>query len=482
MLNTQLSKWQPPTKPYQLVSYVAVAIVLLTWVVYGLFFNHRPNDLQQVLERGELIMLTRNSSSTYFEGVEGPAGLDYELMRGFAEYLGVALNVKVLSDIKELLPALTNKQGDLVAAGVTITPLRQQQFRFGPSYQKTTPTVINKRAIRSPKQFADMTDGVIGIGAGSSYVGYLQQQKQLIPELEWIELDNAGIEDLLQMVSVGELKYTIIDSTDLVLNQPFFPHVQAAFEFPQTEQLAWVFRAGNDDSLTHKARVYFHHLDQSGVMDDLRSKYTTLDKNYNVVDTITFQERVRDRLPRLRGLFELAARNNQMDWRLLAAVGYQESHWNPDAVSPTGVRGIMMLTLSTASDLNIDDRADPAQSIDGGTRYLQSIIANLPDRIEEPDRTWFALASYNVGYGHLEDARVLTQRHGDNPDKWEDVRQYLPMLSNQTHYQTLKHGYARGSTAVRYVDNIRVYFDILTWMDTRNHPLVTWHPDLQAET
>ncbi len=467
---------------YSRLAIAAFALLLVSAGGIWLLSEEAPDSLQRVLQRGELQMLTRNSTSTYYEGVEGPAGLDYELAQGFAEYLGVDLKIQVMNDVNELLPALTEHKGDLVAAGITITADRQQYFRFGPSYQLTIPTVVSKRGTPTPESFQDLAGGLIGISAGSSYIEQLQQELELAPELKWLELDRAGVEDLLQMVSVGELGYTIIDSTDLVLNQPFFPHTEAAFQFPQSDQLAWVFPGNDDDSLVQKVRSYFYQLEQTGTLNEIRAKYTTSNTNYNLVDTITFQSRIRDRLPVLRGLFELAANNNAMDWRLLASVGYQESHWNPDAVSPTGVRGIMMLTQSTAKDLNIDDRADPAQSIDGGTRYLNSIIANLPERIQEPDRTWLALAAYNIGYGHLEDARVLTQRQGGNPDEWNDVRERLPLLTRQAHYQNLKHGYARGNTAVRYVDNIRAYYDILTWMDTRNHPLVSWSPDDHAET
>lgn len=473
---------QRPLSFYIRLSITALATLLLVAGIRWSIFNTGPSDLERVLQRGELIMLTRNSSSTYFENVDGPAGLDYELVLGFADYLGVGLQVKVLNDVKELLPALRDDEGDLVAAGITITPQRQRDFRFSPSYQQTVPKVVYRRGDRKPRSIADLADGELGISAGSSYIDKLEAQRQQIPELDWLELDRAGIEDLLQMVSSGELDYTIIDSTDLILNQPFFPNAEAAFDFSSQDQLAWLFRGTDDDSLAQQARAYFHQLEQSGALAELQTKYTTPDNDYNVVNTIVFQERIRDRLPGLRALFELAANNNEMDWRLLAAVGYQESHWDPAAVSPTGVRGIMMLTLSTASDLDISDREDPAQSIDGGTRYLRSIIQSLPDRITEPDRTWMALAAYNIGYGHLEDARVLTQRMGGNPDSWADVREHLPLLTRQAHYETLKYGYARGSVAVRYVDNIRAYYDILTWMDTRNHPLVSWSPDTQTET
>jgi membrane-bound lytic murein transglycosylase F len=146
-----------------------------------------------------------------------------------------------------------------------------------------------------------------------------------------------------------------------------------------------------------------------------------------------------------------------MDWHLLAAVAYQESHWNPKAKSPTGVRGLMMLTLSTAKEMNVENRLDAAQSLKGGAAYLLKLKARLPQRILDPDRTLFALAAYNVGFGHLEDARVLTVRAGKNPDHWEDVRAHLPLLSKKEFYSTVKYGYARGGEPVLYVDNIQYY-------------------------
>ena len=154
-----------------------------------------------------------------------------------------------------------------------------------------------------------------------------------------------------------------------------------------------------------------------------------------------------------------------MDWRFLAAVSYQESLWNSKAVSPTGVKGLMMLTNNTALQLKIKNRRDPVKSVHGGTKYYLSMHKKIPARIGEPDRTWFALAAYNVGFGHLEDARILAQRAGLNPDLWSDVKKYLPLLSKKKWYEQTKHGYARGREPVTYVQNIRNYYDVLVWLD-----------------
>ncbi len=132
-----------------------------------------------------------------------------------------------------------------------------------------------------------------------------------------------------------------------------------------------------------------------------------------------------------------------------------------------------MLTQQTARQLGIDDRRDPVQSISGGARYFLDLYARLPGRIRDPDRIWFALGAYNLGMGHLEDARVLTQRQGGNPDNWAEVEQRLDFLSQERYYKDLRYGYARGFEARKFVDNIQRYYDTLMWMDTRSHPLLT---------
>jgi membrane-bound lytic murein transglycosylase F len=188
---------------------------------------------------------------------------------------------------------------------------------------------------------------------------------------------------------------------------------------------------------------------------------------------------MRERLPEFRPLFEQASERTGLDWRLLAAVSYQESHWNPRAVSPTGVRGLMMLTNRTARQLGIEDRNDPRQSVSGGARYLRSMIERLPERIEHPDRLWLALAAYNIGLGHLEDARVLTERQGGDPDRWADVRGRLPLLTQKKYFSQTRFGYARGYEAANYVENIRTFYEILVWMDSRDHPLMTMGGDTE---
>src|SRR3989338_7795186 len=180
-----------------------------------------------------------------------------------------------------------------------------------------------------------------------------------------------------------------------------------------------------------------------------------------MADAASFISRRNTVLPRYRHLFEEAARLTGEDWQLLAALAYQESQWDPLATSSTNVRGMMMLTEDTADRMKVKNRLDARESVIAGAKYLVLLKEQMPDRIPEPDRTWLALAAYNQGYGHLEDARILTKRAGLNPDSWADVKKWMPLLTQPDYYGTLKHGYARGGEAVILVESIRGYYDML---------------------
>ena len=175
----------------------------------------------------------------------------------------------------------------------------------------------------------------------------------------------------------------------------------------------------------------------------------------------TFLRHIETRLPYYREEFQQAEKKFGIPWILLAAMAYQESKWNHKAISPTGVRGIMMLTRSTASDLGIHNRLDPSTSISGGARYLSYLQKRIPDEIRMPDRMFVALAAYNVGIGHINDARMLAERLGKNPAQWDDLKSVLPLLAHKEYYEDLPHRYARGWEPVQYVKRIRAYRNIL---------------------
>ncbi|MDA9687475.1 transglycosylase SLT domain-containing protein, partial [bacterium] len=240
----------------------------------------------------------------------------------------------------------------------------------------------------------------------------------------------------------------------------------------------------SDDSLLNAANAFIDSYISSGKLAYLEQQLFAYIENFSVGDSQRLGQLVARRLPKYEQMFRATAQRFDMDWALLAAVAYQESHWNPKARSPTGVRGLMMLTMDTAREMNVSNRLDAGQSLEGGAAYLVKLKARLPKRIAEPDRTLFSLAAYNVGFGHLEDARVLTSRSGKNPDLWVDVRAHLPLLSKKQFYSTVKYGYARGNEPVLYVDNIQYYRTYLQLHSLSQHNFEPPpdSPDLDTDT
>ncbi|MBI3778633.1 MAG: membrane-bound lytic murein transglycosylase MltF [Gammaproteobacteria bacterium] len=422
------------------------------------------NKLDKVKSAGELVVLTRVSPTTYYETPEGPAGFEYDLVKSFASYLGVKPRFVVAEKFNDILPRLIKGDADLAAAGITVTEARSKLVRFGPPYQEIRQQVIYRLGTDRPAGAEQLVGRQIEVQAGTSYAERLNELKQQYPDLKWTEVDKET-EELLQIVWEGLLEISVADSNIVAINRQYFPELQVAFNLQKPESLAWAFPPGEDQSL-HNATVKFLEKSRaSGQLTQLIDRYYGPASRSNFVNLSVFKVRMRSRLAQYQLLFEKTGKQYNIDWRLLAALGYQESYWDPQAVSPTGVRGMMMLTEETADQLQIADRFDAAQSIDGGARYLQSLIERMPPGVTEPDRTWMALAAYNIGTGHLEDARIITQKQGRDPNKWSDVKNYLPLLADAEWYTKTKNGYARGLEPVIFVNSVRTYYDVLVQSD-----------------
>jgi peptidoglycan lytic transglycosylase F len=450
---------------------VLLILLLLPALFSCSLFGH--DKLQSVKSAGELVVLTRTSPTTYYDTPEGPAGFEYDLVKSFADYLGVKPRFIVADKFNDIIPRLVNGDADMAAAGITVTEARSKQVMFGPPYQQIRQQVVYRLGTQWPASAKDLIGRQIEVQRGTSYVDRLNELKREYPDLKWIETDKET-EELLQLVWEGLLEISIADSNIVAVNRQYFPELQVAFSFPQPESLAWAFHQGEDKSLYKAAVKFLEKSRESGELAQLIDRYYGPASHSNFINLSVFKVRVRSRLPQYQLMYEKAGERYNLDWRLLAAVGYQESYWDPTATSPTGVRGLMMLTQETADQLGISDRLDATQSIDGGARYLQSLIERMPAGVTEPDRTWMALAAYNTGINHLEDARIITQKQGHDPDKWNDVKNYLPRLADKAWYSKTKYGYARGLEPVIFVNSVRTYYDVLVKLDeeekARNKP------------
>ena len=423
-----------------------------------------PSMLDQVIQLGELRVVTRDTPTSYFVGPDGPAGPEYDLVRGFAEELGVTLNIETVESVSEILPHVNEGKAHMAAAGLSMTDSRREYLSFGHPYNSVDMHLIYKLGSGKPRSIEEVIGRHTEVVASSSHSDMMESLSMAYPELEWSENADVEVVELLEKVALGELDFTIADSTEFNIQRHFYPDLRIALDLEVADPIAWAFRKDDGDSLLARADDYLIGAKRTGFVAQVNDRYFGHTAKFDYVGTRAFIRHFESRLPRYRDLFETAADNAGLDWRLVAAIGYQESHWRSHAVSPTGVRGIMMLTKATAAYLDIEDRMDPASSIFGGARFFARQIERIPDSVDEPDRTWMALAAYNVGFNHIKDARQIVEWQGGDPDTWLDLSQALPLLAKQRWYSRVPYGYARGWEPVLYVNNIRNYFNIIKWL------------------
>jgi membrane-bound lytic murein transglycosylase F len=421
-------------------------------------------QLEKIQAAGELHVKTIYGPANYYIEGNKPAGLEYELLKQFSDYLGVELIVHPYHSLESMLEAKTTKAKPfaLSAAGLTRTKKRLAEYRMGPSYYDVKQLLIYRKGSLRPRNLQQVVDPIYVVKS-SSHEEYVQKLQRDYPELNITYKTLPDEEILFKNLEDGNIKLVMADDTSLSQHQYYYPHLNEAFELEKELDVVWLMDKNDDDSLATAVLAFFTLQEISGKMELLQEKYFGHIDTFDFVDTRYFLRRIDSQLPKYEALFRQHA--GQLDWRLLAAVSYQESHWDPNARSPTGVRGMMMLTWPTAREFGVTSRIDPQQSVRAGSAYLAKLINRLPDTIAEHEKPWFALAAYNIGYSHLIDARKITEKLGGNQNSWTEVKAIIPLLQQRKWYKYTRFGYARGNEAVKYVSNIRKYYDSLRWFD-----------------
>ncbi|MAT92216.1 MAG: membrane-bound lytic murein transglycosylase MltF [Halioglobus sp.] len=442
----------------------ALCLAALACLLAGCAENDSLSDIQA---RGELVVVSRNGPTTYYLGRNGPAGFEYALAEQLASELEVKLKMEPAFSLRALFSHLRRREADIAAAGLTLTGKRAAAFPHSIPYDKVRTQVVYRAGRFRPRSTADLPGMSIVTLAGSSHADSLATLRDsALPQLTWREIRGADTMELLEQVREGDAQLALIDSGEFAVQQSLFPRLRVAFDLSDEEDVVWYLPPERDNTrLLVRINAMIDRLRADGTLARLREQHFGHTAGISRIDSHTFTRAMHRALPPWRPLIKRVANEYQMDWQLLAAIAYQESHWDPKAASPTGVRGMMMLTLPTARELGVVNRLDVAQSLRGGARYYKNMKRRLPADIHEPDRTWMALAAYNIGMGHLEDARVLTEHQGGDPHLWREVMERLPLLQKSAYYKSLRYGYARGSEAVTYVQNIRHYYSILQWQE-----------------
>lgn len=439
-------------------------LVIALLSVFYIFFHiiaepAGKGTLEDIKEKGKITVIMTNNANVYYSYRDEYMGFEYDLVKKFAEFLGVKLEV-ITPGWDEMFQALNSGEGDMIAAGVTITKPREKLADFSEGYLEVQQQIIIHKNNNSIDKIKDLNGKKIHIRSQTSYEQRLKELKNNGLNIDIVFHENMPTEELIRMVAEKEIEVTVADSNIAKLNQRYYPDIRIAFPISEPQQLGWAVR-NNSDKLREKINEFFHQIEKNGTFSQIYERYYRNVSIFDYVDIKRFHRRLKTRLPKYKDIIKKAAEKHGFDWRLIAAMVYQESHFNPYARSYTGVRGLMQVTQRTAREMGINNRMKPAQSVKAGVGYLAKIYHRF-DEIKDPEtKMLFALASYNVGYGHVRDAQDICRKKGWDPEKWSSLKKALPLLRERKYYKNTTYGYARGTEPVRYVRRIMTYYDII---------------------
>ncbi len=420
--------------------------------------------LEVVQQSGVLKVASVYGRTTCYTGPGGLVGYECELAQGIAKSVGASAEVMFVQTPADAVQAVIDGRADLAAAALTPNIMQRDLLRFSRAVDRSAPQLVFRMGSLRPKTGAELS-GRLLVSEGAGHASRMAMLSALAPGLKAESTNAYDAEDLLFQVASGELDYTIASSSLVTINARYYPQLRTAFDVGEPEDVVLAFKDESDSSLFDATQAYLGQIGGKELAR-LHDRYYGHMEELDYFSAVQVANHMRSRLPRYRAMFEASGARHGIDWRLLAAIGYQESHWDPAAASYTGVRGLMMLTNDTALRYKVGNREDPAQSIEGGARVLADLFKAIPPEVPEPDRTWMALAGYNQGLGHLLDARQLTTARGGDSTHWMDLRDSYPLLSRPRWAKNARYGFARGREAVDFVANIRAYLDLITMLSS----------------
>ncbi|MFZ2267567.1 MAG: membrane-bound lytic murein transglycosylase MltF [Azonexus sp.] len=426
------------------------------WLSHNLPF---PTPAQHAL-----VVLTTNGPLTYGIDDNGTAnGLEHDLIEAFAQELGVEVKYQVVKP-EELAEQLDD--GDYHLAAGWFSPDEETPYQATPPIFLTRDVLAQNDASLPLSDKSQLAGQTVHAMSGSRQAATLRRLASEVPDLKVVEVDNGDILHLLEALGNGKQEYVVMDSSLEDLATQFVPTLSTTLELSEEKPIVWLLGRHPNVELAARLRSFIERIQLDGTLARLEDRYIGHVRRLEQADVIKFMGEIETTLPRLRKHFQAAEAITGLDWRLLASVAYHESHWDPNATSYTNVRGIMMLTEETADRLGVGNRLDPQESILAGARYINILKDQVGESVSEPDRTWLALAAYNIGPGHFNAGRRLAKVLGSDDRNWFEMKRILPLLAQPKHYQRIKSSRARGGEAVILVENIRSYYDILQRHET----------------
>jgi membrane-bound lytic murein transglycosylase F len=407
----------------------------------------------------EIRVLTLKNPLTYSTDRAGHKfGIDYDLLENFGTHYNFKIRFIPVSSELEMKQALTDGKAEIAAARIA-TPDKDQEFLVGPAYEETFLTLFCRRQAQVAN-VQDLNDKKIGVLAKNATWSFYQNLLSRAPQANIYTRQGPTAQGLFRELGSKNLDCVVAENLEGQLYARYYASVEKVTAISGNYSLSWLVRPDLPD-LNRLLQAWFQKASREDEIMRVHDRYklylSELDRN----DVIRFMKQSRRVLPELAADFKHAAREHDVPWQLIAAVCYQESQWDNEAVSYTGVRGLMQLTRSTADHLGVDDRTDPLQSIWGGAKYLRYLLNKTPRHLNFKDRMALALTAYNIGFAHLRDAQKLAERQGKNPNSWRHLREVLPLLENPAYEDQLEYGSARGTEAVDFVERTAGFYNLM---------------------
>ena len=427
--------------------------------------------LENVFQKGSITVASFTSPNTSYGHHSGSSGLEHSLASRFSDELDVNLVIKHYERLDDIYTAVENGEADFAAANLIPENSHYGKLRVSVPYLFTEPRLIYPRKQKRPKSLASIENATILVSANSLSKSQLEKFETQYPKIKWLKTKHLYTNQTLNLLANNDVDYAIINTNDYDRYRPIYPQLKSAFSLTRPQAVRWVFSKDGDNSLYMAAHNYLVNTKKENGIQKLNQQLYKHIDSINYSSARIYQRHIKKRLPRYRDTFQKAADQYDFDWRLLAAVSYQESAWNAKAISPTGVRGLMMLTQRTAREMGVYNRSNPEQSVEGGAAYLRKLIDRQPEQMQAEHKIWFGLAAYNAGYGHISDARQIAKTQGLNPYNWHSVKDYIPLLQQPRWYKDTRFGYSlSASQALTYVENVRRYYDLLLWSTLVDEP------------
>ena len=451
-----------------------IAFIFLTFFSTFLFseaLEESSPTLEKIFDKGRITVASITSPNTSYGHHSGTSGLEHTLISRFADDLSVELVVKHYQKLDDVYSAVENGEADFAAANLIPENNHYKNLRVSVPYLFTEPKLIYRRGEKRPQSLNNIDNATILISANSLTKGQLADFEKTHPSIKWLKTEQLYANQTLNILANSEVDYAIINANDYDRYRPIFPQLKTAFSLTRPQAVRWVFSKQGDNSLYMAAHYYLQAIKRDDGIQKINHKLYKHIDSINYSSARIFQRHIEKRLPSYQNTFKQAAERYNFDWRLLAAMSYQESAWNAKAISPTGVRGLMMHTRATAREVGVKNRTNPEQSVTGGAAYLRKLVDRQPEHMEQEHKVWFSLAAYNAGYGHISDARKISKSKGRNPLNWHQVKNDIELLQQPRWYKDTRFGYSLSANqALTYVENIRGYYDLLLWATMTDQP------------